>query len=143
MLCAFCMRGRRETYIRTVFSKLCFWQCTDREGGVGGKMYMNMFRRRTCGSPGLRCARLCVVNSNDDGTGGKGRGEVRGAESKSYIRYSTRLDSSQASVAVFLQNSLFFSAPHCALRKRESRRGSGGVRIHRYICSLPFTHVRV
>lgn len=78
---------------------------------------MYMFRRRTsCGSPGLRCARLCVENSNDDGTGGEGRGGVRGAESKSYIRYSTRLESSQASVAVFLQDSLLFSAPHCALR---------------------------
>lgn len=80
-------------------------------------MYMNMFRRRTsCGSPGLRCARLCVVNSNDDGTGGEGRGGVWGAESKSYIRYSTRVNSTQASVAVFLQDPLFFSAPHCALR---------------------------
>lgn len=50
-------------------------------------------------------------------TGPEGRGgEVRGAESKSYIRYSTRVESSQASVAVFLQDSLFFSAPHCALR---------------------------
>lgn len=68
------MLHERLTYVLN-FLKLCFWQCTDREGRVGGKMNMYMFRRRTsCGSPGLRCARLCVVNSNDDGTGGKGRG---------------------------------------------------------------------
>lgn len=27
----------REVDIRTVFSKLCFWQCTDREGASWGK----------------------------------------------------------------------------------------------------------
>lgn len=140
----------RLTYVLN-FLNFVFGNVLTAKAELGGNVHVHVSTENF-----MRLARvaLCVVNSNGDGTGGKGRGEVRGAESKSYIRYSTRLDSSQASVAVFLLDSLFFlhRIAHCALHtvmyglgrpsSQDEDQAESGY-ICTYVCSLPFAHVRV